>query len=198
MTTAPPLPPFPRPSLSAAARTALGRLAREAVRAALEHKPYQPTPPDDPATRTTGGGCFVTLKTGGRLRGCLGCFESPAPLWRTVAEYARASLLEDPRFAGQRVTPAEWPGLAMEVSVLSPLAPCPDPSGIALGAHGIQVRGRRDGRRGCFLPQVATETGWDVATFWSRCCADKAGLSPDAWRNGAAECFIFTAEVFEA
>ena len=45
-----------------------------------------------------------------------------------------------------------------------------------------------------FLPQVATETGWDLPTFLSHLSA-KAGLPSDAWRTGA-RFEVFTAQVF--
>lgn len=141
-------------------------------------------------------GCFVTYKTHGRLRGCLGCFTSDQPLWRTVAQFAESSATADPRFAGNRIQPHELGDVAIDISVLTPLAPCADPTGIELGTHGIYIRG--GGRTGCFLPQVATETGWSVEEFWSNCCAHKAGLPPDAWRSGQAETFTFTAQVIEA
>ncbi len=51
---------------------------------------------------------------------------------------------------------------------------------------------------GCFLPQVAEETGWSVEEFWSHCCRDKAGLDSDAWRRPDAERMTFTADVFDA
>jgi AMMECR1 domain-containing protein len=44
------------------------------------------------------------------------------------------------------------------------------------------------------LPQVATEWGWDRATFLSQTCM-KAGLPHDAWKYGA-QIFRFEAEVF--
>ena len=49
---------------------------------------------------------------------------------------------------------------------------------------------------GCFLPQVATETGWTKEEFLSYCCSHKAGLAPDAWEDEKTDIFLFTAEVF--
>ncbi len=140
-------------------------------------------------------GCFVTLKTEGRLRGCLGCFTSDEPLWRTVAAYAGFSALDDPRFTRERLRPEDFPGVAMEVSALTPLEPCADPAGIELGVHGIYVK--KGGRSGCLLPQVATEQGWSVEEFWGYCCRDKAGLSREAWREPGIDVRTFTAEAFE-
>jgi len=49
---------------------------------------------------------------------------------------------------------------------------------------------------GVFLPQVATETGWTKEEFLSNLCAEKAGLAPDAWKDGSTEIYIFSAIVF--
>ena len=59
---------------------------------------------------------------------------------------------------------------------------------------GIYIR--RGAAAGCFLPQVATETGWSKEEFLSHCCSHKAGLSADAWRDPDTEVLTFQAEVF--
>lgn len=181
-------------ALDADDRRVLGTIAREALAAAVGGRPYEPADPVRPNLEERSG-CFVTLKTKGQLRGCLGCFTSQQPLWRTVAEYAQLSALEDPRFAGNRLKPGELPGVEMEVSALSPLRECADPERIAPGVDGIYVRS--GGRSGCFLPQVATEQRWGVEDFWGHCCRDKAGLAWDAWKQPGTECYTFTADVFE-
>ena len=141
-------------------------------------------------------GCFVTLKTSGDLRGCIGCFTTEQPLYKTLAEYTRAAALEDPRFAGNRLLENELEQVDIDVSVLTPLQACNNPEGIILGRDGIYiVKGMH---RGCFLPQVATETGWSVEEFWGNCSAMKAGLDYNAWRNDSdIELFTFTAEIIE-
>ncbi|MGR3301872.1 MAG: AMMECR1 domain-containing protein [Candidatus Scalindua sp.] len=48
---------------------------------------------------------------------------------------------------------------------------------------------------GCFLPQVATDTGWTKEEFLTHCCSTKAGLSPDAWKEKDVEVYIFTTEI---
>jgi hypothetical protein len=62
-----------------------------------------------------------------------------------------------------------------------------------VGKHGVVVI--QGSRRGLLLPQVPAQWGWDRETFLSQTCM-KAGLAPDAWREGAAELQAFTAEVF--
>ena len=65
---------------------------------------------------------------------------------------------------------------------------------IIMGKHGVLVRSGFNS--GVFLPQVATEAGWDKDTFMNNLCAQKAGLPIDAWKKGKCEIYIFTAEVF--
>ena len=100
----------------------------------------------------------------------------------------------DQRFVFDRITPSELKQLEIEISVLSPLEKTDDPLSLELGNHGIYIR--RGSQAGCFLPQVATELGWSKEQFLSRCCADKIGLKPDAWKDPDTEVLLFTAEVF--
>lgn len=180
--------------LSAQARQRLLQIARASVEAAVRGTPPPSLQADEPELQAQRG-CFVTLKTHGRLRGCLGCFTSNKPLWKAVAEMARASATEDPRFFGEQLAPAELPELDIEISVLSPMAKIANPLDIELGTHGIYVVGR-GGQAGTYLPQVATEHHMTKEEFLSSCCAHKAGLPSDAWRTGEAEVFTYTAEVF--
>jgi AmmeMemoRadiSam system protein B/AmmeMemoRadiSam system protein A len=140
------------------------------------------------------GAAFVTLKNRGRLRGCVGTFLPQAPLYQTVAEMARAAA-QDFRFRGDPVTPAELGDIDIEISVLTPLEKVGDPlKDIELGRHGIYIEG--EGRSGCFLPQVAAETGWSKEQFLSYCAAEKAGLAPDAWKKPGVTVYRFEAYVF--
>lgn len=141
-------------------------------------------------------GVFVTLNnTGaravrdGRLRGCIGVIEAREPLVDAVVD-AATSAAHDPRF--RELAPSELKDLHLEVSVLSPTREVSGPDAIELGRHGVILA--RDGRSAVFLPQVATETGWDKATFLSHLAA-KAGLPADAWQHGATF-QVFTAQVF--
>jgi AmmeMemoRadiSam system protein A len=113
-----------------------------------------------------------------------------------VAEMAKSSATSDPRFFADPVTPRELNQLDVEISVLSPLKRTDDPLSLRLGVDGIYIK--RDRLSGCFLPQVATETGWSKEDFLSFCCAHKAGLPADAWKDPDTEVYLFTAEVFGA
>lgn len=157
-------------------------------------KIFTPTTPTSPALLELCG-CFVTYKTHQQLRGCLGCFIAEKPLYLTIADYARYAITDDPRFANNRLTPTDLPNVEFDISVLSPLTQCTEPEKITLGVHGIYLKSGN--RSGCFLPQVATETGWNIAEFWGNCCAHKAGLPYDYWQDKNAQLFTFTAEIIE-
>jgi AmmeMemoRadiSam system protein A len=141
-------------------------------------------------------GCFVTLKNGENLRGCIGNFVGDRPLVEMVIEMAKASATGDPRFLDDPITPEELPSLDIEISVLSPLKKTDDPLSLRLGIDGIYIK--RGPYAGCFLPQVATETGWSKEQFLGYCCSHKAGLPHDAWKDPKTEVLFFTAEVFGA
>ncbi|MDQ1272787.1 MAG: uncharacterized protein QG591_1417 [Planctomycetota bacterium] len=112
-----------------------------------------------------------------------------------VSELAISSATEDPRFEFNRIKPQELNQLKIEISVLSPLMPIKNPLDFELGKHGIFIK--KGFRVGCFLPQVATETGWSKEEFLSYCCSSKAGLPANAWKNKDVEIAIFTTEIIE-
>ena len=177
------------PLLTDAQKRVLLQLAREAVAAQVagEAPPMPPVMPFPDAS-----GTFVTVKTHGALRGCLGTLESRDGLARDVARCAADAASQDPRFAP--VSPAELPAIAIDVSVLGPLESIDprSPGAVIVGRHGLVVEQGR--RRGLLLPQVATERGWTAEQFLGHTCI-KAGLPRDAWRHGA-QVFRFEADVF--
>ena len=134
-------------------------------------------------------GAFTTIYLHGELRGCVGYVIPVAPLYRTVAETARAAAFDDTRFAP--VTHDEAPQLEISLSVLSPLQPI-RAEDVEIGRHGLLIS--QHGRRGLLLPQVPVEHQWDRMTFLEQTCR-KAGLPADAWRRDA-KIEAFTAEVF--
>src|SRR3954453_6963407 len=134
-------------------------------------------------------GAFTTLHIAGNLRGCVGYIAAVKPLIQTVAETAVAAAFDAPRFP--RLSASEAPHLQIEISVLSLPKPIRAEEVVA-GRHGLIIS--QGTRRGLLLPQVADEQHWDAPTFLSQTCI-KAGLPPDAWREGAT-IEAFTAEVF--
>lgn len=169
---------------------ALLRLARESIAAHLAGRPLPPLPAELEAAPF--GGVFVTLKRRGRLRGCIGRFDSSTGLAETVQQVA-VSALEDPRFRHQPVTADELPDIVIDISILSPMRRVEDPRALEPGRHGVYLR--QGERIGCFLPQVAVEQGWDRDKLLSVCCESKAGLPPDAWKDPSTEVYLFTADV---
>jgi len=123
------------------------------------------------------------------LRGCVGYAVPVAPLYRAVAETARAAAFEDSRFLP--VTKEEADRLQVSLSVLSRLFPI-HPDAVEVGRHGLVIS--QGGHRGLLLPQVPTENDWDRETFLEQTCR-KAGMPEDSWRKGA-NIEAFTAEVF--
>jgi AmmeMemoRadiSam system protein A len=137
------------------------------------------------------GGAFVTLHEDSSLRGCIGRMSSPDPLVETVREMARSAAFEDPRFPALKSEELEV--VDIEITVLSPMRRIEDPNEIVVGLHGIYIV--KGWRSGVLLPQVATEQGWDRATFLEQICW-KAGLPPDAWKSPDANISIFEGLVF--
>lgn len=136
-------------------------------------------------------GVFVTLKRRGELRGCLGTLRNERGLALEVARCAVDSARDDPRFPP--VSAGELPDLRLEISVLGPLERIEaSPDAFTIGVHGLVVE--HGFRRGLLLPQVAVEWSWTPEQFLRQTCV-KAGLAPDAWRNGATV-YRFAAEVF--
>lgn len=176
--------------LSGEDRRILCSVAREAIASRLENR-VPAYPPLSEGCRQTAG-AFVTLKTGGVLRGCIGTMVGRRALGETVKTMAEEAAFEDPRFAPLR---AEELGLInIEITVLGPLRKIADKSEITLGVHGVYLLCR--GRAGVFLPQVAPEWGWDTPTLLENLCR-KAGLTPGSWEDPDAELYIFEGLEFD-
>jgi AmmeMemoRadiSam system protein A len=136
--------------------------------------------------------CFVTLRRpDGALRGCIGTFGGDDDLVSAVGRMTAQAARFDPRFAPVRAP--ECDALRIGVSVLTPRLPCDDLATIVPGRHGVEIE--RDGRRGVFLPQVATEQRWGRERLLAELCR-KAGLPADAWAAPDARLRTFEALVF--
>jgi len=171
------------------------KASRDAVEAVVKGRQPEMYETDD-AELNANCGCFVTLKNHDQLRGCIGQFVSDKPLIELIIDMAQASVSGDPRFLDNPIAEEELNELDIEISVLSPLEKTDDALSLRLGMDGIYIK--RGYASGCFLPQVATETGWSKEDFLSYCCAHKAGLPADAWKDPQTEVYLFTAEVFGA
>ena len=168
-------------------RALLLRLAHDSILSVLERREIPLDPPTDHLAQPRGA--FTTLYLRGELRGCVGYVLPISPVYRAVADTARAAAFEDTRFPP--VTPPEGRDLEIELSILSPPQPI-SADAIEIGRHGLLIT--MAGHRGLLLPQVPTEHNWDRKTFLEQTCR-KAGLSLDAWHKGAM-IEAFTAEVF--
>ena len=168
-------------------RAMLLRLAHDSILSALEGREIPLDPPTPHLAEPRGA--FTSLYLHGELRGCVGYVLPVSPVYRAVADTARAAAFEDTRF--RPVTLEEAPNLEIELSMLSPPQPI-SVDAVEIGRHGLLIT--MAGRRGLLLPQVPTDHNWDRTTFLEQTCR-KAGLPLDAWQKGAT-IEAFTAEVF--
>ena len=165
-------------------------MAREAIKACVREMKAAEVEVEHAALKADSG-AFVTIHKGGRLRGCIGTFASPNPLYRTVVDMAVSAAIKDPRFSP--LCASELDDISLEISVLSPLKEIKETGEIEVGRHGLYIiKGRN---RGVLLPQVAVEHNMDRECFLENTCV-KAGLEPDAWKQNAT-IFTFEAEILK-
>ncbi|HUT29216.1 MAG TPA: AmmeMemoRadiSam system protein B [Sedimentisphaerales bacterium] len=168
-------------------------LARKTITSYLQDQRV-PEPAEMGVTITTGmespRAAFVTLKKNSHLRGCIGDIFPQRPLYRSVITNALNAAVNDRRF--MPVTKDELGGLTIEISALTPPEPVDSYEKIRIGTDGVVLR--KDGRSAVFLPQVAPEQGWDLNQTLTH-LSQKAGLPPDAWKQGASF-LVFQADVF--
>ncbi len=176
--------------LSEEERRELLRLARSSIECTLKGLPL-PSIGTHSKALDEPSAAFVTLKSNGELRGCIGYIEPRFPLTQTVQEVALKSAFEDPRFAP--LTSEELEQTEIEISVLSPLKKVADVNEIEAGRDGVVIDAGFT--RGLLLPQVASEFNWDREQFLQH-AALKAGLHPDSWQKPGVQIFSFTTERF--
>jgi hypothetical protein len=133
---------------------------------------------------------FVTLKKNSQLRGCIGDIFPQRPLYKSVIRNAINACVNDRRFLP--VTETECEDITIEISALTAPEPVVSSDEIRIGTDGVVLS--KDGHSAVFLPQVATEQGWDVNQMLTRLSL-KAQLPADAWKEGASF-LVFQADVF--
>jgi len=180
-------------SLTEEDQNLLTELARRSIRHVLDTG--QSPELEDVGVKVTPGleatrAAFVTLRKNGRLRGCIGEIFPQRPLYRSVMQNAVHAAFNDHRFPPVRAS--ELPELEIKISALTPPAPIASVKEIVIGKHGVVLK--KDGHQAVFLPQVAPEQGWDRDQMLSH-LALKAGLTRDAWKEGATFT-VFEAHVF--
>lgn len=145
-------------------------------------------------------GCFVTVRHGQELRGCIGHIRGILELAEAVRDNAISAGTRDPRF--DPVRPEELPEISFEISVLlpgespdSPFVRVQDISEIVLGRDGLYLdhAGPRGG--GLLLPRVALDQGWDVQQFLRGLC-HKAGVDETFWQRPEVSLYRFSTQSF--
>ena len=109
-------------SLPESDRRILLQMARDSIEYVFKNR--KRTPPASFADRATETmkrdmGCFVTLKIGNELRGCIGEIEPFRPLYKAVTDRAVDSAFCDPRFP--QLSPEEFRRVEIEISALQVL-----------------------------------------------------------------------------
>lgn len=174
------------------------RLAREAMERGVRGQALSPLDlaPFSLALREEGSS-FVTLTSGGQLRGCIGSLEAYQPLAEDVRLHAVAAALKDPRFPPVREE--ELGRIKIEISRLTRPEPLEykDANDLlsSLRPHVDGVILRDDSyRRATFLPQVWEKIP-DPADFLDNLCY-KMGAEPGAWRRRHFEVLTYQVEEF--
>ncbi len=174
--------------LSVQDKQALLKLARRSIEQYLKSETL-PLPDEVSPAMKERRGAFVTLRKNRELRGCIGNMSSELQLFSVVGRMALSAAFNDSRF--QPLELSELPHTEIEISVLTPPAKVNSADDIVLGRDGVILKNK--GKQAVYLPQVATETGWDKETFLTQLCF-KAGLKANDWKT--AELYTFRAEVF--
>jgi AmmeMemoRadiSam system protein A len=135
---------------SAAGAHPLVRLARAAVEHYVRFGATT-VPVDVPPDLSRPAGAFVSIKSEGQLRGCIGTIEPTQPsLADEVISNAIGSATHDPRFLP--IEEEELPHLTYSVDVLTPPEPVDGPEALDPRRYGVIVRSGR--RRGLLLPDL--------------------------------------------
>jgi len=136
-------------------------------------------------------GAFVTLRENKDLRGCIGYMREDLPLCEVVGSMALQSAFNDQRF--NPLSESELSKVEIEISALTPYKVIKGDAEIILGRDGVVLK--KGGKQAVFLPQVATEMGWNKEELLDNLCK-KAGLQAGDWKEDA-QLYTFQAEVFD-
>jgi len=142
-------------------------------------------------------GTFVTLTTGGNLRGCIGHIIPQETLIEGIRVNAINAAFRDPRFPP--FNKEEWKSVKIEISILTDPKPLSYSDSNDLlrklqpGIDGVIIK--KGYHQATFLPQV-----WEQLPgkeqFLEHLCL-KAGLGEDEWRSGALEVSTYQVQAFE-
>ena len=142
-------------------------------------------------------GTFITLTTGGNLRGCIGHIIPQETLIEGIRINAINAAFKDPRF--RPIDKNEWKDIKIEISILTEPEPLSysNTEGLFLklrpGIDGVIIK--KGYRQSTFLPQV-----WDQLPrkeeFLNHLCL-KAGLDRGEWKKGRLEVSTYQVQAFE-
>jgi AmmeMemoRadiSam system protein A len=173
-------------------------LAAGAIEAGLEHNgPLHIEPADCPDWLEEKRATFVTLKSAGMLRGCIGTLLAHTSLYEDVTRNAWAAASRDPRFSP--VTAAELSGLDIQISILG------IPEKITFDSEHDLASQLRPGIDGLILTDKSA-SGTFLPAVWESCPEPgnflqhlklKAGLEADYWSD-TIEASRYTTESFGA
>lgn len=142
------------------------------------------------------GACFVTLKKGKELRGCIGSLEAHQPLFKDVIDNALRAAFGDPRF--YPLVSEELAKVKISISYLTPAAEVKLDSSeqilnkLEVGRHGLIIQ--KGWARATFLPVVWEEIPSKIEFL--KHLSIKAGLGPIGWKEKGVKFFIYEAEEF--
>ena len=165
-------------------------MAREAI---ISHLGNGPVPQTKEITSVLQEkrGCFVSIKANGKLRGCIGNFESDKPLHQLVEEMAVSAATKDPRFYPMRKED-------LKDFTSGNFRPCPSSENI--GHRGNRGGGSWPLHGKKFLPRRApppgsrgVRVGQGNVSQPDEC---QGRLKPGDWKEGA-DIYIFSADVFK-
>ncbi|MBI5197797.1 MAG: AmmeMemoRadiSam system protein A [Nitrospirae bacterium] len=125
-----------------------------------------------PAELGEKGATFVSLKKGGRLRGCMGTFQPVTPtIAQEVVYNAVNAATRDPRFSP--VTLRELEEIRFSVDVLTPPEPVDSTAFLNPRRYGVLVE--QGLQRGLLLPDLE---GVDTVEHQLEIAQQKAGIEP--------------------
>lgn len=169
-------------ALLESARATLAHLSTTGERKAIP-------PPGGHPMLTRRAMAFVSLHQGDELFGCVGSRTAHMPLAHAVPSLTLAAALDDPRFQHGATVPE---GLAIEISVLTPMKRIRDWRAFQIGRHGVLLE--HGVRSELLLPQVARHD-LSTAPRFLEALSRKAGLAPSAYRDPEARLSVFQAQV---
>ena len=172
------------------------QLARTVILDHLGEKISNPLPTRSTPEFMEKRGCFVTLHSSGRLRGCIGIIEPIKSLIAGVKENAINAGFQDPRFSP--VTLHEMHQITIEISILTKPVPLRFQNADDLkkllkpGVHGVILS--QGYRRATFLPQV-----WEqlpgTEDFLGHLC-QKAGMEKTCWKDTKTAVEVYEVSAF--